>query len=27
LFSILVYMLVVKCFYWGDKKEPPPKKR
>ncbi len=25
--SILVYVLVVKAFYWGDKKEPPTKKR
>jgi len=25
--SILVYVLVVKAFYWGDKKEPPAKKR
>jgi hypothetical protein len=25
--SILVYVLVVKFFYWGDKKEPPAKKR
>jgi len=23
--SILVYVLVVRAFYWGDKKEPPPK--
>ncbi|MBK7394078.1 MAG: hypothetical protein IPI64_12395 [Chloracidobacterium sp.] len=21
--SILIYVLVVKAFYWGDKKEPP----
>lgn len=25
--SILVYVLVVRAFYWGDKKEPPAKKR
>jgi hypothetical protein len=25
--AILVYVLVVKFFYWGDKKEPPAKKR
>lgn len=25
--SILVYVLVVRNFYWGDKKEPPNKKR
>jgi nitrogen fixation-related uncharacterized protein len=25
--SILVYVLVVKFFYWGDKKEGPTKKR
>ena len=25
--SILVYVLVVRAFYWGDKKEGPPKKR
>jgi hypothetical protein len=24
--SILVYVLVVRAFYWGDKKEPPSKK-
>ena len=24
--SITVYVLVVKAFYWGDKKEPPAKK-
>ena len=24
--SILVYVLVVRAFYWGDKKEPPKKK-
>ena len=24
--SILVYVLVVRAFYWGDKKEPPTKK-
>lgn len=23
--SLLVYFLVVKAFYWGDKKEPPTK--
>ena len=25
--SVLVYVLVIKSFYWGDKKEPPTKKR
>ena len=25
--AILVYVLVVKFFYWGDKKEPPIKRR
>ncbi len=25
--SITVYVLVVRAFYWGDKKEPPTKKR
>lgn len=25
--SVLVYLLVIKSFYWGDKKEPPTKKR
>lgn len=25
--SILVYVLVVRAFYWGDKKHPPTKKR
>jgi nitrogen fixation-related uncharacterized protein len=25
--SILVYVLVIRAFYWGDKKEPPAKKR
>jgi len=25
--SITVYVLVVKFFYWGDKNEPPQKKR
>ena len=24
--SITVYVLVVRYFYWGDKKEPPSKK-
>ena len=24
--SVLVYVLVVKAFYWGDKKEPPKRK-
>ncbi len=24
--SILVYVLVVRAFYWGDKKGPPDKK-
>jgi hypothetical protein len=24
--SILVYVLVVRAFYWGDKGEPPTKK-
>ncbi len=23
---LTVYILVVKAFYWGDKKEPPQKK-
>ncbi|CAN5168249.1 hypothetical protein BH20ACI2_BH20ACI2_02520 [soil metagenome] len=25
--SIFVYVLVVRAFYWGDKKEPPANKR
>ncbi len=25
--SLLVYILVVRAFYWGDKKGPPTKKR
>jgi len=25
--SLTVYVLVVRTFYWGDKKEPPTKKR
>ncbi|MFL6467042.1 MAG: hypothetical protein ACJ72Z_03700 [Pyrinomonadaceae bacterium] len=25
--SVLVYVLVIKAFYWGDKKEPPAKKK
>ena len=25
--SILIYVLVVRAFYWGDKKEPPTKRR
>ena len=25
--SILVYVLVIKAFYWGDKKEPPAKRK
>ncbi len=25
--SILVYVLAIRAFYWGDKKEPPSKKR
>jgi hypothetical protein len=25
--SILVYVLVVKFFYWGDKNRPPEKRR
>lgn len=25
--SISIYVLVVKFFYWGDKNEPPGKKR
>ncbi|HVF47187.1 MAG TPA: hypothetical protein VNA17_06450 [Pyrinomonadaceae bacterium] len=25
--SILVYVLVVRTYYWGDKKEPPSRKR
>jgi hypothetical protein len=24
---ILVYVLVIRAFYWGDKKEPPTKKK
>ncbi|HRI03995.1 MAG TPA: hypothetical protein PLL77_09650 [Pyrinomonadaceae bacterium] len=24
--SILIYVLVVRAFYWGDKKDPPTKK-
>jgi len=24
--SLLVYVLVVRAFYWGDKKGPPTKK-
>jgi hypothetical protein len=24
--SVLVYVLVIKAFYWGDKNEPPAKK-
>lgn len=24
--SITVYVLVIKFFYWGDKKEPPSKR-
>jgi hypothetical protein len=24
--SILVYVLVIRFFYWGDKREPPTKK-
>ena len=24
--SVLVYVLVIKAFYWGDKKEPPKRK-
>lgn len=24
--SVLIYVLVIKAFYWGDKKEPPTKK-
>lgn len=27
LLSILIYVLVVRAFYWGDKKEPPTKRR
>ena len=23
--SVLIYVLVIKAFYWGDKKEPPKK--
>jgi hypothetical protein len=25
--SLLVYVLVVRAFYWGDKKEPPTRKK
>ncbi|MFM9904906.1 MAG: hypothetical protein ACKVQJ_10095 [Pyrinomonadaceae bacterium] len=25
--SILVYVLTVRAFYWGDKKEPPATRR
>ena len=25
--SVLVYVLVIKAFYWGDKREPPPTKK
>lgn len=25
--SVLVYVLVIKAFYWGDKKEPPTRKK
>ena len=25
--SILVYVLVVRAFYWGDKKGPPAKRK
>jgi nitrogen fixation-related uncharacterized protein len=25
--SVLVYVLVIKAFYWGDRKEPPAKKK
>lgn len=25
--AILVYVLVVKAFYWGDKDEPPKKSK
>lgn len=25
--SILVYVLVVRTFYWGDRKDPPTKRR
>ena len=25
--SITIYVLVVKFFYWGDKNEPPTKRR
>ena len=24
--SVLIYVLVIKAFYWGDKKEAPKKK-
>lgn len=24
--SLLIYVLVIKAFYWGDKKEPPKPK-
>ena len=25
--SILIYVLVVRAFYWGDKKGPPTRKK
>ncbi len=25
--SMLVYVLVVRAYYWGDKKRPPTKKK
>ena len=25
--SILIYVLVVRAYYWGDKKEPPIKRQ
>lgn len=27
LICLAVYIAVVKAFYWGDKKNPPPKKK
>ncbi|MGH9948543.1 MAG: hypothetical protein ACRD6X_15300 [Pyrinomonadaceae bacterium] len=27
LISVLVYVLVIRAFYWGDKKESPAKKK
>jgi hypothetical protein len=25
--SLVVYVLVIRAFYWGDKNEPPTKKK